>query len=107
MVTITGSVGQKLHIVLVKEAIMDPIINVDRVSWYRKTRYRILEHMLKISKDLPVSLADPITGFAIVNRREIKRSVDECILVKQVNVLPGGHQIVLSRKGSRRARGLN
>ncbi len=49
MVTITGSVGQKLHIVLVKEAIMDPIINVDRVSWDRKTWYRILEHMAEIS----------------------------------------------------------
>jgi hypothetical protein len=84
---------------------MDPIINVDRVSWYRKARYRILEHMAEISQDLPVSLADPITGFAIVNCREIKRSVDECILMKQVNVLPGGHQIVPSREGSRRARG--
>ena len=49
MMTITGSVGQKLHIVLVKEAIVDPIINVDQVSWYRKTRYRILEHMAEIS----------------------------------------------------------
>jgi hypothetical protein len=63
--------------------------------------------MLEISKDLPVSLADPITGFAIVNRCEIKRSMDECILVKQVNVLPGGHQIVLYRKGSRRAQGFD
>jgi hypothetical protein len=101
MVTITGSVGQKLHVVLVKEATMDPIINVDRVSWDRKSRYRILEHMAETSQDLPVSLADPITGFAIVNCRKIKRCVDECILMKQVNVLPGGHQIVLSRKGSR------
>jgi len=82
---------------------MDTIINMDGVSWYRKTRYRILKHMLEISKDLPVSLADPITGFAIVNCRKIKRFVNECILMKQVNVLPGSHQIVLSRKGSRQA----
>ena len=86
---------------------MDPVINMDRVRWDRKTQYRVLKQMLEISKDLPVSLADPIKGFAIVNCCEIKRSVDECILMKHVNVLPGGHQIVLSRKGSRRARGFN
>ena len=49
MVAITGSVGQKLHIVLVKEAKMDPIINVDRVSRYQETRYRIPKHMAEIS----------------------------------------------------------
>ena len=62
--------------------------------------------MAETSQDLPVSLADPIPGFMIVNRGKIKWPVNKCILMKQVKVLPGGHQIVLYRNGSRRAEGL-
>jgi hypothetical protein len=42
-----------------------------------------------IRQDLPVFLADMITGFAIMNRSKIEWPMDENILMKQMNVLPG------------------
>ena len=79
-----------------RTADMDSVINMNGVSWNIKTRYWVLKHMAMICQDLPVRLSNAITGLTIMDCSKIERAMDECILVKHVNILRGNDQVVLN-----------
>jgi len=79
----------------------DVIIHMDRVSRDIKAWYRIVEQVAEFSQDLPVNLTDAITGLLVIDRRKVEWPMDKGVLMKQVNVLPGSDQIILTSKALR------
>jgi len=108
-VIITRMIKHMIKYVLMtnRTADMDPVINMNGVSWNIKTWYWVLKHMAMICQDLPVRLPNTITGLKIMDGSKIEWSVDEHILVKHMNVLRGNYQVILNSIRSRWARRLD
>ena len=108
-VIITRMIKHMIKYVLMtnRTADMDPVINMNGVSWNIKTRYWVLKHMAMICQDLPVRLPNTITGLKIMDGSKIEWSVDEHILVKHMNVLLGNYQVILNSIRPRWARRLD
>ena len=60
-------------------------VNMNRIWWHIKARKWVVEHITMGFERVPIWLGDTISSFPTVDSSEVKRAMDECIVMCQIN----------------------
>jgi len=60
-------------------------VNMNRIWWHIKARKWVVEHIIMGFEEVPIWLGDTILSFPAVDSSKVKRAIDECIVMCQIN----------------------
>ena len=62
-------------------------VDMNRIWWHIKARKWVVEHSTMGFEDVPIWLGDTISSFPTVDSSKVKRAMDKCIVMFQINLL--------------------
>ena len=76
-------------------------INVNGIGWHIKTQEGVVIEMIMGFQNIPFGLTDSFLTLPFVNSRKVKRTMNECVCMSEIDVFLKRKEFVASSVGIR------